>query len=450
MKWLKILLTGMAVSLFYFPITFTFFPVSNTKNLMAAVGLVCVLFFLVRKQEFSFPRELVVLLLLSSFVSIVSLFSITYNQTPDTSYVEYIRAATIWLSGAFAICMFIYLTHGRVDVPLLVNYLMAVCIFQCVMTMLIHYIPAVQVFVDTYVSQGQGLLQRMDRLYGVGASLDVGGSRFAAVLIAIAYMMEESKEKNGNTPKMLLVLAFCIITVIGNMIARTTIVGTIIGLAYVALMEMRRMGWKNPDDFHSSWLSWIAILVILIPTGVTLYNTSPDFHDQMRFGFEGFFSLFEKGEWEVRSNTTLEKMVVWPEELRTWVIGDGYLENQRNDRNYIGDATTAGYYMGTDIGYLRFLFYFGIIGLLAISAVMVYAGIIGCKAFPDHILLFVMGIVANFVVWLKVATDLFPVLSLFACLSFLHQELEILKQKEGPPEGQEAVTSESEQLAENE
>ena len=438
MKWLKILLTGIAVSLFYFPITFTFFPVSNTKNLLAAVGLVCVLFFLVRKQEFSFPRDLVVLLLLSSFVSIISLFSITYNQTPDTSYVEYIRSAVIWLSGAFAICMFIYLTHKRVDVPLLVNYLLAVCIFQCVMAMLIRYIPAVQIFVDSYVNQGQGLLKEMDRLYGVGASLDVGGSRFAAVLVAIAFMMEESKEKNGNTPKIVLVLAFCIITVIGNMIARTTIVGTIIGLAYVVLMEMRRMGWKNPDDFHSSWLAWIAILVILIPTGVTLYNTSPDFHDQLRFGFEGFFSLFEKGEWEVRSNTTLEKMVVWPEELRTWIIGDGYFENQRNDRNYIGDATTAGYYMGTDIGYLRFLFYFGVIGLVAISAVMAFAGIVSIKAFPDYFPLFLMGIAANFVVWLKVATDLFPFLSLFACLSFLYQELELLKEKESPPEEQEA------------
>lgn len=448
MKWLKILLTGIAVSLFYFPITFSFFPVTNTKNLMAAVGLVCVLFFLVRKREFSFPRELVVILLLSSFVSIISLFSITYNQTPDTSYVEYIRAAVIWLSGAFAICMFIYLTHGRVDIPLLVNYLMAVCIFQCVMTMLIHYIPAVQIFVDTYVIQGQGLLQKMERLYGVGASLDVGGSRFAAVLVAIAYMMEESKEKNGHTPKMLLVLAFSIITVIGNMIARTTIVGTGIGLAYIALMEMRRMGWKNPNDFDSSWMSWIAILAILIPTGVTLYNTSPDFHDQMRFGFEGFFSLFEKGEWEVRSNTTLEKMVVWPEELRTWVIGDGYFENQRNDRNYIGSATTSGYYMGTDIGYLRFLFYFGVIGLLAISAVMAYAGIISIKAFPEHFPLFVMGIAANFIVWLKVATDLFPFLSLFACLSFLYQELKILKEKEEPPEGEEASPSENAKPAE--
>ena len=49
-----------------------------------------------------------------------------------------------------------------------------------------------------------------------------------------------------------------------------------------------------------------------------------------------------------------------------------------------------------------------------------------------------MGIICNFVVWLKVATDLFPFLSLFACLSFLYQELELLKEKESPPEEQEA------------
>ena len=247
-------------------------------------------------------------------------------------------------------------------------------------------------------------------------------------------MMEQSKKSNGNTPQILLVLSFCIITVIGNMIARTTLVGVIIGLIYIMLMELRHMGWEDPTDYHSSWLSWLGVLVILIPTGIILFNSSPQFEELMRFGFEGFFSLFEEGEWQVDSNSKLESMIVWPEEFRTWVIGDGYFENQRNDRNYIGDATTEGFYMGTDIGYLRFIFYFGIIGLIAISAVMVYAGIISCKAFPAYMPLFLMAIVANFAVWLKVATDLFPFLSLFACVSFLYQELEILKLKEGPPE----------------
>ena len=442
-KWFKILVTGIIVSLFYFPITFSFFSFTNTKNILAAVGAVFLLFFLVRKKEFSFPKELLVLLFLSAIVSLVALFSITYNQTPDTSFVTYIRSAIIWLSGAFAVCCFIWHTHKRVDVPLLTNYLTAVCVFQCVMAMLIEFVPAVQTFVDTYVLQGQDMLKQLDRLYGVGASLDVGGSRFAAVLVAIAVMMEQSKKSNGNTPQVLLVLAFCIITVIGNMIARTTLVGVILGLVYVLLMELRQMGWKDPSDFKSSWVSWAGTLSVLVPIGVVLYSSSPEFEELMRFGFEGFFSLIEEGEWQVDSNAKLESMVVWPEELRTWVIGDGYFENQRNDRNYIGDATTAGFYMGTDIGYLRFIFYFGVIGLLAISAVMVYAGLISCKAFPNYLPVFLMGIAANFLVWLKVATDLFPFLSLFACVSFLYQELEILRQKEGPPEEEKIQTEQT-------
>jgi len=58
---------------------------------------------------------------------------------------------------------------------------------------------------------------------------------------------------------------------------------------------------------------------------------------------------------------------------------------------------------------------------------MIYTGVISCKTFPRYIPLFVMGVLANFVVWLKVSTDLFPFLILFACLSFLHEELKLLE-----------------------
>lgn len=437
-KWIKILLTGIAVSLFYFPVFVTFLPVI-TKNLMAAVGILFLLAMLIRKKDFSLPRELIILLFLSLAVTIFSLISVVYNQTPDVSYAYYIRSAIIWISGAFAVCYIIWLVHGRIDVPLLVNYLTAVCVFQCIMAILIEFVPAVRAVVDATFIQGQGMLREVGRLYGIGASLDVGGSRFAAVLIAIAFMIEEPRESNGNTPQILLVLAFTIITIVGNIIARTTIVGTGIGLGYIVLMELRRTGWQDPRDFNSSLLAWVTILVVTIPVIIVIYNASPQFHRMMRFGFEGFFSLFEKGEWEVGSNEILESMVVWPDNFKTWMVGDGYFENQRYDVNYIGEATEAGFYMGTDIGYLRFIFYFGVPGLIAISLVMIYAGVISCKTFPDYTPLFVLGILANFVVWLKVATDLFPFLSLFACLSFLYQDVEFLQRKESLPEGEEQL-----------
>ena len=430
-KWMKILLTGFIVSLFYFPVTFTFFPVANTKNLLGAVGIVCMGIVLMRKKEFKLPLELLIILLLSSLVSIISLFSIVYNQTPDVSYVSYIRSAIIWLSGAFAICCIIWWVHGRIDIPLVVNYLAGACIFQCAVAMGIQYVPAIQIFVDSIVQQGQGLLKDLNRIYGFGASLDVGGSRFSAVLAAIAFMMVQKKEDRNGTSQLWLVFAFVIITVIGNMIARTTLIGVIVGLSYIVLVELKNLILENKDSgYHSPIASWMIVLMFAIPTAILLYNTNEQFQDLLKFGFEGFFSYFEKGEFNTDSTTKLERMVVWPEEFRTWVIGDGYFENQRNDANYIGDATTRGFYMGTDIGYLRYIFYFGVIGLIAISAVMIYAGVIACKRFPKYSHIFMMGVLCNFIIWLKVSTDLFPFLSIFASLAFLTEDMELLENKE--------------------
>ena len=443
MKWLKYILLGILVDLFYFPITFTFLPSLVTKNAIAVIGLFCCIIILVRKREFLIPKELFILVLLAGFVSIVTLFSITYNQTPDTTYVLYIRSACIWLSGAFCVCVFIWLGHGRFDLQLLTNYLAGVCVFQCVSAMAIHFIPAVKSFVDSSVIQGQAMLTEMNRLYGIGASLDVGGSRFSAVLIAIAFSIQQEKKNRAGANRFLLALAFTIITVLGNFIARTTIVGVVLGVVYILADENWRVftfGNSDNSGKKSSIRVWLAILLITVPIGYVLYQNSQDFYEMMRFGFEGFFSLAEEGEWQVSSNTQLEAMIVWPEELRTWIIGDGYFVNQIYDPNYIGDATTKGFYMGTDIGYLRYIFYFGVIGLIAISSVMAYACMIGIRYFPQCKAMILLALLAGFIIWLKVSTDLFPFYSLLASGAFLKQELEWLSPEY--PENQEPVQTE--------
>lgn len=431
-KWLKILLTGILVSLFYFPVVIAVFPLAISKNILAVFGLVIVMVVLLRKKEFVLPGEFLMLLVFSGVVSLIALFSINYNQTPDDTYVMYFRSVIIWVSAAFFVCYCIWKTHDRIDVPLIVKYLAAVCVFQCIIAMAIHFVPAVQGFVDANFIQGQSFFHNTGRLYGIGAYLDVGGSRFAAVLVALAFLIEQDDEKRGNTHRFWLVFAFCIITVLGNIIARTTIVGTIIGLFYIILMELKNLLEASKGDRQkgkSSLSSWIVVLAISIPLVVFFYQLSPPFQELMRFGFEGFFALVEKGEWDVSSNTALESMIVWPEEFRTWIIGDGYFENQRNDINYIGDATTEGFYMGTDIGYLRFIFYFGVFGLLAISATIIYTGVLAAKAFRDYAPMIMMGVLANFVVWLKVSTDLFPFLGFFAAAAFFVSDLEFLEPK---------------------
>ena len=203
--------------------------------------MVILLFLLIRRGEFVIPKEILIILILSAFVSIVSLFSIIYNRTPDDSYVTYIRAAVIWLSGAVTVCTVIRLVHGRIDVPLIVNYLTGVCFFQCVSALLIEFVPSFGAFIDTYVLQDQETLHDIHRLYGIGAALDVAGSRFAVVIAALAILIYERREDLSGMELAVYLLAFLFITVVGNMIARTTSVGVGVGILLVGIFSFRNL-----------------------------------------------------------------------------------------------------------------------------------------------------------------------------------------------------------------
>ena len=424
-KLLKIILTILITSFYFFPVDFTFLPI-NTKNLLAAVGIIFVIIELVRTKDFSIPRQLLILLLISSMVSIMSLISITYNQTPDDTYVTYIRSAVIWLSGAFAVGYIIRAVHGRIDVPIMVHYLIGVCLFQCVSAMLINFIPSVREFVDHYIQQGQNLLIKMGRLYGIGASLDVAGSRFAAVLVAIAFLIASSPKRVSIGMSTFYFFSFIVITIVGNMIARTTIIGTVIGIIWIILASFILPKNHQRDNVAIKGIIIIAILVGLTGFSVVLYNTNPDVKDLFRFAFEGFFNWVESGDWQTDSTNKLQSMVVWPEELRTWLIGDGYFANSRYDPNYLGDATDQGFYMGTDIGYLRFIFYFGILGLVWMIAVIAYSAFVCADCFKSYSWLFVMALLVGLIVWGKVSTDIF----LFICLFLSTAALQELSDEE--------------------
>lgn len=422
-KWIQVLLTVLLVSMFFFPFNFAAFPSQPTKNYLAALGVVFIFMTIIYKRNLIIPREVIVLLFLACGVSLVSFVSVVYNQTPDFSYVTYIRAVIIWLCAAYVPAIIIWLVHGYIDARLVVNYLVAVCVFQCAMAMLIQFVPAVQVFVDSHIEQSQDLLKDMNRIYGVGASLDVAGSRFAAVLVALAALVDADLREMKSTELFLYGMAFVIITVIGNMISRTTIIGVILVLALLMLRFVQNITRRSGGSIGKLVGSVSLVLIIIVPIAVILYNSFPAFQELVRFGFEGVFSIFEEGEFETDSTSKLKSMIVFPDNMKTWIIGDGYFENSRNDINYLGNSTEDGFYMGTDIGYLRFIFYGGIVMLVTISLVILYAGMICANKFTSYRMVFYLGIMVNFIVWLKVATDIFLFFCLFICAFIVKETL---------------------------
>lgn len=69
--------------------------------------------------------------------------------------------------------------------------------------------------------------------------------------------------------------------------------------------------------------------------------------------------------------------------------------------------------MASDVGYIRLIFYFGIIGLLAFSYFLFQsAKICAGKLHHSKTLIFILLLI-NFIIWLKVASDIFLVFALF-------------------------------------
>ena len=430
-----ILIALIATSMFYFPVDFAFLPGTNTKNMLAVAGVAALLLSFVIRREFVISKDIIILLMLSCLVSVITIISVTFNHTPEEAYTTYLISALIWLFSAYAVCSIIRLVHGRIDFPLLINYLCAICVLQCIAALLIRFNPTVQSFVDTFFTQGQDMLHEMDRLYGIGASLDVAGTRFACVLATLPVYLYIDQRKISRLHIFILAVCFFFVSAIGSIIARTTMVGTAVGLAYLGIIFFRDIIYGEMSiKGRFSW-AWIVVVIVLIPVGIFLYRQSSDMRHLIRFGFEGFFNLVETGHFRTSSSDILiNKMYVFPEETKTWFIGDGYFGNSRNDINYLGDSTKLGFYMGTDVGYLRFIFLFGVPGLIAMTLVMVHATITAANSSPTYKWAYYLALICGLIIWLKVATDVFPFLALGVALGLTDNLIDYDKAVDEVPE----------------
>lgn len=413
--------TILVVDMFYFPTAFSFLSVGNTKIYLAVIGLFIMWGELKNRPAGMINHSLLWLFILATIISLASLFSITINQTPDYSYASYLVSMSVWLFAAYAVKSWIKVIYETATIYRISDFIISVCVIQCIIAIMVEHIPSVQHFVDGITDTVW--LRSVNRMYGIGASLDTAGIHFAVALILIGYVLCNQVEKISNLKILLYILYIGIIVVVGNMVARTTSIGMLVLGAYL----IYKSGICKLQILASQKKIWGMLsigMLVIIPIVAYFYIHNDTFYQNIRFAFEGFFSLIEKGVWNTASTNTLKAMYVFPETIHTWLVGDGYFVNPESDPYYTGPIT-HGYYMNTDVGYLRFIFYFGLLGLIAFTVYMVYVSMICIVKFPQHKSLFFLLLLVNFIIWLKVATDLFFI---FAILFFADQDDDSVKE----------------------
>lgn len=419
MKWLLYPVLVVLTSFYIFPVSFYFFPAANTKMIMAVLGVVTFIVNSIVSRKTVILSKVINVAICAFLVSFWGIISVLFNGTNDYNYASYFMSFVVWLAAAYFVISCIKSVHGYVTVKIVCNYLIAVAISQCFLAIALDLLPAFKNVINNYIvgfasmaSAGDGL-EKAGRLYGIGAALDVAGTRFSAILSVIGIMAYSSHQSNKTFSQIVYMLSLIILLVVGSMISRTTGIGVLFIVVYFVVVA------KNGSDKKSFLIQFLITCSLLTFACVILYNMSPFFYDNLRFAFEGFFNLFETGEWSLQSTDALQDMYRFPDSMKTWIIGDGYFEEPyRVDPYYVGEARGWGlFYMGTDVGYIRFLYYFGCLGLFSFMFYFIRITKESIADFPKEKWVFYALLFINFTIWLKVATDIFCLFALFLCIS---------------------------------
>ncbi len=396
-----VLLTGLMMSFYFHPVFFTAYPFYNTKVMLAVLGGGVLVFNTIRTKDYTLSKGLLNALMIAGVFALVNYISLIINQTEDYSYTSYPVTVLVWVIGAYGAINFIRWTHHKVTIELVVRYLAGVGAFHSILSQLIDKNDAVKDIVTSifYVSPD---MEEMGRLYSFGVALDPSGVRFAVTLIMIAGVLTLSKVVKKSISLMVFYfLCFVIISVLGNIISRTTTVGMGLGLLIFVLSTGLYKFVIKVGKIKTMRVLGI-VLALGIPLTIYFYNTNASFRDQVEYGFEGFFNFFESGDFETGSTDVLATMWVWPQDNKTWIIGSGVFLSKAGDFTYF-----------SDIGYCRFVFYSGLIGLTVFGLYFIYNAVHFSIRYPRYKYIFLLMIVVTFVVWTKVATDIFQLYALF-------------------------------------
>lgn len=401
------ILLGIIVSCYFFPFGFTFLPNSiNTKIILAVVGILFFVYRSVQNQSIKIGGEFIYVFILVIVFSLFGYISADINVSSDYTYAKYWISFSTWLLGAFATIEILRLWHGKVSFEILFNYLIALSVIQCFLALYIDNNPDFKLLIDTYFSQSTiadvEFLNDVKRLYGLGVAVDVAGTRFSIVLLGLVAILRREIRRPNNVRKILLYwFSFIVLAIIGNMISRTTTVGVILSLGYL-IFTPNLLGFQVSNTNLKNTLIVLITTIVLIFITVYLYQSNVEIKEDLRFGFEGFFNWFEKGTWTTSSTERLNTVMwIWPDknDFQTWIIGKATFDNW--------------YAVGTDIGYCRFIFYSGLLGLFTFSLFFVINALICIRKFPQFKLFFVFLLALTFIIWLKVSTDLFLIYALF-------------------------------------
>lgn len=287
-----------------------------------------------------------ILLLLTIFAQ----FQLTSGL--DLFFVKEVFNTYLYVFSVYLICWQMKKAYSYISFGILIYYISLAAIFQTFISFLFFFNN--ELF-DAYISflkveTNQGLLSRVSsinkRFIGFGSNFFMGvikyGIAFFSILILpLVYKCWLTKYKLIYKVSVLLVATGGILT------GRTFFAAIILGIILITLIKSKSISSFIFNNLKALFTVSLSLVLLFFIANKVF---EPDrFQIVYSFVFELLINFLENDSLESGTTTRMAEMYFFPENIKTWFLGDGKLTGE-----------FGGYYMRTDIGYIRLLFYFGL------------------------------------------------------------------------------------------
>ena len=280
------------------------------------------------------------------------------NNSYDFSFLMKIVAIIFYTFAAAIVVDLIKKATKTYSIHTILEWIVYVALVQAALSFILFFIPSIK---DLYLSivnlneiaENIMLSQSAFRLIAVSkfqyANMAVMYGFALLSVITLSFIEDSFFHKR----KLFCMCVILILIIAGILSARTFFLMMFFSFVYYIYLLWHKIGIKVVP-----YTCLIAFLVIGVFYLLFSFLENSEYERTFNWAFEWYLNLSESGSLETESSNTLKEMYVFPDSIKTWWIGDGLFYTK-----------TGGFYMNTDVGYLRNLFYWGILGSILVYTV---------------------------------------------------------------------------------
>lgn len=339
-----------------YPTWFVFLPIPSDR-IIQLVGVVCFFAYVLLRKKILLDQRFLLFIGVAFLIVFISWLALLWSPKPNLYLVKRLLNILFYSFSFYFVISYVNQFKPNLSLGRFLDYIIYVVLLQAVVSLFLFLNPNLY---ESFISiirpeVNEGLLERVHliqiRLLGISNSFFTASTNYGIhflLLMLLPYCRGSLIYKN----KLWYYTIVAIIAIAGILSGRTVFIAIALGGLYILTVERNRVLPLLSKSFKI-----LALFVLSFIAAYFIFRDIIDFdrvEKTISWVFEMFIQYSEGGQIETNTTDVMLRMYIWPEELSTWIYGDGLILN--------GDGS---YYMHTDIGYIRLLYYFGLIGIFS-------------------------------------------------------------------------------------